>query len=205
MLQWLWNCLFPITCVGCGQFDCWLCPRCLAAASAPAVITGQNVDRPILGTIYYLGDYRQPILQAAIHGLKYNGWLSLAKPLGCTLAKHVSGPYDWVIPTPLHPRRQRERGFNQAAALASNLPWPVLPALQRTMYTQPQAQLDRAMRQTNVQHAFRLDGRYAHQLYNKTILLVDDVFTTGATTTACAELLRAAGGRNIDVAVVARD
>lgn len=204
MVTWLWDCLFPIQCVGCHCYDRWLCASCLALLSTPGYTTGTRIGRPYIRTLYWLGDYHHPILRASIHGLKYEGWKGLAQPLARGLAGILTGSYDAVIATPLHHRRERERGFNQAQLLAQAFPWQTWSALERYRWTEPQAQLNRQQRQINIKQAFRLAMTPNH-LADKTILLIDDVFTTGATTETCATLLQAAGCRAIDVAVLARD
>lgn len=210
MLRWLWDCLFPIQCMGCHKYDTWLCQHCLSLASSPGHCRGLEINRPAIRQVYWLGEYQNKILRTAIHGLKYQGWQGLAQPLGQALVvalaeqNHVLD-YDWIIPVPLHRRRERERGFNQSDLLAQSLPWPKLSTLERYRWTDPQAQLDRIHRQTNITKAFRVRSSQIPQLRHATALLIDDVLTTGATTHVCAELLQQADCQHIDVAVLARD
>jgi competence protein ComFC len=115
--------------------------------------------------------------------------------------------WDWIVPVPLHPARQREREFNQAERLAGRLSAAVgIPLntrlLQRVLPTQTQTLLSRAERLDNVRRAFVLRG--APALQGARIVLVDDVFTTGATTGACARVLHEAGGGQVSVWTVAR-
>lgn len=123
-----------------------------------------------------------------------NTWLKEEKP-------------DWVVPVPLHPRRWRERGFNQAVLLAAGLArrrgWRcgsgmlerVKPTLKQTRLTAPQ-------RLSNVAGAFR--AAPVAELNGRTVLLVDDVMTTGATVGACARALKAAGVTRVVVITAAR-
>jgi ComF family protein len=107
---------------------------------------------------------------------------------------------------PLHPTRQRERGFNQASLLAqllsAKLPIPCKPLLKRIRYTTTQTALDRAERMENLHNAFRLrknaDVRGLH------VLLVDDVLTTGSTLSECARVLKRAGALSVHAATAAR-
>lgn len=115
--------------------------------------------------------------------------------------------WDWIIPVPLHPTKQREREFNQAERLARRLSRatgvPIKTRiLRRTLATQTQTRLSRQERLDNMRRAFA--ARSGVRLAGERIVLVDDVFTTGATTGACAKVLRAAGAGDVCVWTVAR-
>ena len=116
--------------------------------------------------------------------------------------------WDWIVPVPLHPAKQREREFNQAERLARRLAAATkIPVnarlLKRVAATLTQTRLTRPERAANVHRAFaRRPGRT--DLQGARIVLVDDVFTTGATTSACARVLRAAGAAEVCVWTVAR-
>ncbi len=144
----------------------------------------------------------------AIHRLKYQRQLIYAKFLGQLLA--ASGAADLVpgtdllVPVPLHPRRLRWRGFNQAILLAQAFPEVPLgqEILVRRRPTLPQVKLSPKERHTNVKGAFIVPepGTVAGQA----VLLVDDVYTTGATVKECAQALRRAGAKTVEVLTVAR-
>jgi len=137
--------------------------------------------------------------RAAIHALKYRGATALApllsEPMAAALAAHPL-LVDLVVPVPLHPQRERERGYNQSALLASRLAAaaglpPPTPLLRRERDTRSQVGLSARERRDNVRGAFCcVDPRAAA---GRRGLLVDDVVTTGATLEACAATLRAAG------------
>ena len=115
---------------------------------------------------------------------------------------------DVLIPVPLHPKRLRERRYNQAAEiarpLARRLKRAYLPdALVRTKKTAPQTK-DADTRWANVRNAFAVTPAGAKQVAGKAVVLIDDVFTTGATLRACAEVLLKAGARRVDCVTVAR-
>ena len=119
-----------------------------------------------------------------------------------------TGEWDLIIPVPLHPRRQREREFNQAEVLGRALSSATgiglkTRLLQRTVDTRSQTQLPRAQRGENVRRAFQFRGQKA-ELAGKRVILVDDVLTTGATTSACARLLRQNGAGEVCVWTLAR-
>ena len=115
--------------------------------------------------------------------------------------------WDLIVPVPLHPVKQREREFNQAERLArhlgaaTNIPVDA-SLLRRVLPTRTQTRLTRRERAENVQKAFRM--RRGRTLQGERIVLLDDVFTTGATTNACAKILRRNGSGEVCVWTVAR-
>jgi len=114
--------------------------------------------------------------------------------------------FDAIVPVPLHPARERERGFNQAELLAEwlseHLSLPCHPALQRVHYTTTQTAFDRFERMQNLRGAFRL--RKKADVRNLRVLLIDDVLTTGSTLSECARVLKGAGARAVYAATAAR-
>ena len=142
--------------------------------------------------------------------LKYSGVRSLARPLGDWLAAVVEQTpgledVEALVPVPLHPRRERLRGYNQATLLACELarwlPRPVKADwLARVKDTPSQTGLTHAQRIENVQGAFSARDK----VDKARILLVDDVCTTGATLNACARTLKRAGAESVQAVTVAR-
>lgn len=112
---------------------------------------------------------------------------------------------DCVVPVPLHWTRQWTRGFNQAADLAKGLGLPVVHALARVRRTTTQTALPSARRRANVKDAFAIRRGYVPRLLRgRTVVLVDDVCTTGATLEACARVLIDAGVREVRAVTAAR-
>ncbi|HTJ01084.1 MAG TPA: ComF family protein [Dongiaceae bacterium] len=147
-----------------------------------------------------------------IHRFKYQQALWFEPFLADLLAREA-GPelaresWDFIVPIPLHPKKQRERGFNQAERLAARLSAATgIPLnnrlLRRVEFTQTQTRLSRSQRAANVRRAFAVAPRIA--LSGARLVLVDDVFTTGATSSACARALQAAGAGDVCVWTVAR-
>jgi len=147
-----------------------------------------------------------PPLRDAIHALKYRRLAVLARPLGRLAAARVEAAADAVVvPVPAHRRRLRRRGLDHgrllAAEVASCLDRPLVAGrLRRVRATPPQVGLSTAARRANVTGAFAVDG----YLPSATVILVDDVLTTGATASACAVALREVGARSVLVCTVAR-
>jgi ComF family protein len=152
--------------------------------------------------------YEGPI-ELAVQRFKYDGWRRLAGPLAVLLAERIvieGLAAQWVLPVPLHPDRRRQRGFNQADLLARELRRRLglgrpPGELVRTRATPPQVGHDRLWRLENVRGAFEWHGG---DLAGRSLLLIDDVATTGATLDACAAALRASGSGSVIGASVAR-
>lgn len=164
-------------------------------------------------------DHYEGRLRDIIHALKYEGRRSLAKPLGGLMREcgaELLRDVDAVVPVPLHPRRQRQRGFNQADDLARHLGLPVAPLLRRVRHTTSQIELPADARHQNVRDAFALTngppnhlrqgfgGQEAGPYSAGVVVLVDDVSTTGATLEACARVLKRGGVREVRALTAAR-
>ena len=180
--------------------DGCVCPRCWSAVAPPPRVEWPSGP---LADVAAAGDYSGSLRQI-VHALKYDGRRSLARPLGVLMraaGQDVLDSAAYVVPVPLHPWRRLRRGFNQASDLAELLGPPVRHWLWREKATAPQADLTAVERRSNVGGAFRLSPlvrRTARETLRDTIVvLVDDVRTTGATLNACAEVLAAAGVREV--------
>ena len=167
------------------------CPRC---RRRPPLVTLARSIGPYEGA-----------LRAIVHALKYDGRPTLARHLAVrmrALGAEVLDGADLVVPVPLHASRERARGFNQARELARHLASPLADALTRTRRTAAQADLPAAKRHANVRDAFAI--RRGARVKGCTIVLVDDVTTTGATLNACAARLLAAGAKEVRALTAAR-
>lgn len=155
---------------------------------------------------YYMSELRQ-----MIHSLKFRGRRNLSNLFAPLLASVFQGAWtreevDLIVPIPLHPKRQRERTFNQAAVLARDLARLLaLPyseqALSRVRYTTPQVGLSDAERLLNIRQAFVARPESSA---GKRILLIDDVMTTGATVAGASQALLQGGARRVSVLTLAR-
>jgi ComF family protein len=187
-----------------------ICPRCGRPQSSrilcPAcTVWAANIDC-IRSPLRFEGLTRQ-----IIHQFKYKNLRSLAKPLGLILKNYLLSeplPVDVVIPVPLHPRRLRERGYNQSALIAQevsrlmNLPL-IDGEVLRLKYVLPQARTQSVQeRHINVKDAFHCP---LFSKPGKAVLLIDDVATSGATLDACAQALKLAGSGPIYGLVLARE
>ena len=207
--------LYPPTCFVCQSpmqhTGSRVCPACWSTIKSlgpddPSfgemqrrLTEGGSVDRLI--SLYRFE--KDGTLQSMIHQLKYGGMSSLGVELGRRLGEHINrGSVDALIPVPLHGTKLRERGYNQSASIAQGIHDVTgIPAysslLKRHKYTNSQTQLTAVERMVNVGDAFSLNKRGAVTPEGKTLMLVDDVVTTGATMDACARVLRTAGAMSV--------
>ena len=156
---------------------------------------------------YSFGFYEDS-LRKLIHLFKYGRVETLSKPLGRLLAQALprEQSFDVIVPMPLHWRKRWQRGFNQAELLAHEVGRrthvPVANALRRVRNTASQAGLTSAKRRENVSGSFRAKKRAA--LEGLSVLLIDDVMTTGATAASCARALKRGGARQVTLLTLAR-
>jgi ComF family protein len=183
------------------------CPRC-ALPSAGALVCGACLAQPppyVAAVAAWA--YAFPA-DRLLHAFKYRGELALAEPLAqalCTaLAARSAALPDCIVAIPLSPQRQRTRGFNHAREIARRVASasgvPLADGLRRTRDTPAQAALRLADRAANLRGAFDARGDFA----GRSVAIVDDVMTTGATLEAAASALLAAGALRVEAWAVAR-
>lgn len=208
--------VLPPACAGCGSLGAILCRRCLAAlvpahdpaaaflAADPSTLGGAGVELTVAAFRH------DGVARRALQRLKYGGAARLAQPLVTAALPAfdrllaISGPAT-LVPVPVHPRRARERGYNQAALLARAIGrargLPVCELLARPRATARQHGLDRSARLANLRAAFALNAPRSPPR----VVVVDDILTTGATMEACASVLRAGGARLVYGFALARE
>ncbi len=219
------NFIFPPICANCKKPGQLLCAGCLSAVSwlkEPICRhCGRVVNKKTARCAACLQTPLDPIDQVRaavvfaepiptiIHNLKYNGYFGLAAPLAEIMVDawhdwHM--PVDLVVGVPLHPQREKKRGYNQSDLLAQGFCERLhltmdKHALRRVRNTTPQVGLTAADRVVNVTKAFVADQ---DRVADKHVLLVDDVCTTGSTLKAAAEALMAVGARQVSGYCLAR-
>jgi ComF family protein len=151
------------------------------------------------------------VVRRRIHQLKFGRQLHWAPPLADLLVKlclrEAMPIADVIFPVPLHVRRLRQRGFNQAGLLAKALGrqvgWPVhFNILVRRRWTEPQTRLNREQRLQNVKDAFNVQD--AGVVKGRRVFIIDDVYTTGTTLNECAKALKIAGASEVHALTVCR-
>lgn len=206
--------LFPPRCVVCRQSGTWLCASCVARFEKILPPLCERCGRPLNhSTCPYCAKFPPRIegtravaffdgaLRQAIHAFKYLHRVELADDFGTMLADYLLTfplPVDTIIAVPLHPERERARGYNQAAllanALGARLHLPVWnDVLIRTRATRSQTELNAEERRANVRDAFSATSR----VRGARILLIDDVCTTGATMEECGVALYTQGAQAV--------
>jgi predicted amidophosphoribosyltransferase len=194
--------LVPPRCAGCGGPESWYCAACRD--------TSDPIVRRLGALVLTAAGAHEGPLRDAIHRLKYGNEPGLAAELGALVARSVAADLaagvwlDALVPVRLHPRRERERGYDQArslAAVASSITGvPLRATIHRLRSGPAQATLGQVERQANVRGAF---VGVAGALRGLHVGLVDDVATTGATLLDAAAAARACGARAVRAYVVA--
>ncbi len=218
--------LFPITCVCCdteGQFICNACTGSFARAQQLCIVCGKaspgGATHPGCKTpwgadgIVAIYDYHDDNVARAVIQGKYNFLPGVYQQLGSMVAAKLQTDYPYVltnaaiVPVPLSSARRRWRGFNQSEILCQEIArsanLPLLPFLKRARDTRTQKDLKREERIKNVADCFALAEGI--DIHNKSILLVDDVTTTGSTMSEAVKVLKRNGAASVWCLAVARD
>ena len=217
--------LFPPRCAACDEPGdspfCALCAQTLVPAPAGCPLCGVPQDESLLPALrprrcptcrvhpprfaFAAAPYLHGgALADAIHRLKYEKREDLGAALSVLFEACLVPKSDVLVPIPLHPRRLRHRGYDQAAILAAGAARrfgiPFAPLLRRVRETGQQVGRDRTSRERSVRGAFAAAGN----VLGKRICLIDDVLTTGATASAAADALLLAGAARVEVRTLAR-
>ncbi|RKY39409.1 MAG: ComF family protein [Candidatus Omnitrophota bacterium] len=233
LLKTLREVVYPPICVLCRrrvkEEDNFLCPECyqkIERNKPPFCIkcgcslankrTSTYICAPCQKRVFYferawaVSRYEETI-RNLLHLFKYRRQEYLAKPLGKLMAEFVKNNLNWkeidyLVPVPLHPKKLRYREFNQTELLAREishlLHLPLIDPLMRIKSTPSQTTLPEEKRFSNIANAFAL--RSNQFLSQKFILIIDDVFTTGATANECAQVLKKAGAKRVEILTLAR-
>ena len=205
---------YPHVCMGCGsdllQQDSIICLRCLHDLPHTnfAQHTGNPIEKIFWGRVplaaahseFYFA--KESLIQQLIHQLKYKGNQEIGIFLGQLMGRSLLNSnrfsnIDFLVPLPLNPRKERKRGYNQAAVICNGMSGtmqvPVLTGIvTRGRFTETQTKKHRTERWENVANSFIVTDK--EKLVGKNLLLVDDVITTGATLEACCQsILRVEG------------
>ena len=198
------------------RFSLPWCASCGIPLHGPGYESGQlcggcTLEPPPFSGARSFGYYTSE-LSRIIQALKFQGRRNIADLLGPLMASVFLESWDrdqidMLVPIPLHPRRRRERGFNQSALLARSMArWIAIPVcgrvLTRVRHTAPQVGLTDVERTRNLKDAFRCSD--PAKVRGKRILLIDDVMTTGATAASAASALSQAGAQRVSVLTAAR-
>ncbi len=202
-----------LLCAECATTVVWVygpaCHRCGRITDPPTLTCWSCRQKPHLLSQIRTAVWFEGAIPDLIHGLKYNGGFALASLLGRYMAEawpDWDEPVDIIVPVPLHPDREKKRGYNQSALLAQALSeriqghWQA-KAVRRVRYTRPQVGLNAHERQNNLQGAFVADPAL---VAGQHVLLLDDVYTTGSTLREAAQATHKAGARRVSGYCLAR-
>lgn len=212
ILDYIW----PQFCLGCEQEGSLLCQNCLdniPLLPADYQAWPEAKNNFVFSHCYVCLDYHQNLTQNLIKNFKYQYLKILQEPLTEILAKKINQlnlTQDLIIANiPLHPKKRKKRGFDQTEVLAKNLSQkinvPYYALLTRCKNTKPQAQLERTERLNNLKQAFTAKELNQNLVQNKTIILIDDVATTGTTLNEAAKALLTLAPKQIIALVLAKN
>jgi competence protein ComFC len=194
------NLLIPKKCLGCGKEGGYICKNCeLFLSELPVISTSLMKEAKPLSVWEYEG-----LIEKAIWKIKYSGCYDIiGELLEKALEKvEINLPEDAAITyVPMYNKKERKRGFNQSKIIAEKLGEktnrPVVNLLEKIKDNRSQVGLDPQERQENVRNVFMIKMTEVKLSSIKTVLLVDDVYTTGATMSECIKVLKKAGFKNI--------
>jgi competence protein ComFC len=230
--NWLLDALFPRVCLGCGKYGSWCCVACFSSLKFPRQLYCPSCNEASalgefckkcagdknLSGVWVTQAYGNPLIRQLIHSLKYDYVKELAVTLGKILSANMTAfdlPPAWhqvprenwyLVPIPLALNRLKSRNYNQAELLAQEVQksrgLKIDLVLERLRSTKPQSKLQMEERLKNVNGVF--DLKRGAEITGKAFILVDDVYTSGATMEECARVLKLAGAVEVWGLVVAK-
>ena len=213
MLERIKSILFPTVCGICGRIDKQpLCSICSKKIEGLSCIKVQNVHNKNFSKQAYLFKYGGIIREKLIN-YKFNEQSYLHETFANIIIKNEKicrfiKNYDIIIPVPIHRKRYKQRGYNQteliARKIAKNLDITVVTdVLVKEKNNKPQSDLTKTEREQNIKNVYRVQN--SQKIKNKTILIIDDIYTTGNTVKECSRMLQQAGASQIAVLTIAKD
>ena len=219
----IWNLIFPKKCINCKREGQYLCEDCLSLIEMNPFnyclceklerknkcdnCKNRNLDRILSATSF------KGIVREAIHKLKYSYLEELSVPLSLLILNYLQNINCQIdnsfiiVPVPMHPKKKRRRGFNQSEEIAKIISQstniPLSTTLIKIKETKPQMELNRIERMENIKNCFAITNK--KEIENKTILLLDDVYTTGTTIEECAKVLKENGAKEVWGLTIARE
>lgn len=212
--QYCIDAFFPKQCIGCGIFGYTICTECISI-NMDIHCTSMNIEGSALQHIISIGNYANPFWKKSIRALKYSSVTDIGIECGLLLGTVIENSIaiqesDTIcIPIPIHSKKRLKRGYNQCDYIAQGLSTVLsIPfetdILIRHSHTVSQTELSDEERIANMKNVFSLSKQSTEQLLQKHIILIDDVFTTGATCLEAVKTLQNAGAERITIATIAR-
>lgn len=213
MFEFVLDFLFPPACSVCGKIDKnWLCPNCQRRVERLEKSCLVEIENKKYEKLLYLFEY-ESLIRKLLLGYKFSNRAYLShffanrvteNEENCKLLKK----YDLIIPVPMHKKKMQKRGYNQTELVSNELEKSLgIPVrkdiLSKVVNTTTQSKLGGKARQTNIQHAFFIQNDW--EVEDKKVILLDDIYTTGATSEECSRVLKQAGADEILMLVLAKD
>lgn len=224
-LKTIWDMIFPKKCINCKKEGAYLCEDCLALIEINPFQyclcdnlskreKCEKCENKYLDKVFSAASFKNKIVQEAVHKLKYSYIKDLSTPLAFLILSHlylrnIEIDKDFVIvPVPLSDKKKRKRGFNQSEEIGKIISettgMPLFSdVLMKTKDTKPQMELKRNERIENIKDCFK--AKNEDKIKNRTILLLDDVYTTGSTMEECAKVLKHSGAGSVWGITAARE
>lgn len=213
MIEFILNIMFPPACAVCGKINKeWLCPKCKQRVERLEKSVIKNIEDKKYEKLLYIFKY-ESLIRKLILQYKFSNKAYLNHFFANIIAKNEKNAdlireYDFIIPVPMHKKKMQKRGYNQTELIARELSKMLnvptkLNILSKIVNTTTQSKLNGKARQSNIQHAFLVKNDI--EIENKKIVLLDDIYTTGATVEECGRVLKEAGAKEILVLVLAKD
>jgi ComF family protein len=223
-LKTIWDIIFPKKCINCKKEGSYLCEDCLflieinpfeycLCEKMEKRNKCENCRNKSLDKILSATSFNNHIVKEAIHKLKYSYIEELSTPLAFLILNHLQTIDCQIdnsfilIPVPIHIKKKRKRGFNQSEEIAKIISQStgikLSTALIKTKETKPQMELNRIERIENIKDCFAINEK--KEIENKTIILLDDVYTTGSTMNECAKILKENGAKEVWGLTIARE
>jgi len=206
----IFNLVLPPFCISCNEHlpekRYVICDKCYSnleiISEKHQEIFLQRIEKKHFDTLFIKFPFSK-LFQQLMHYFKYEGFLEIADYFANTIIEEIKTGYDIITFVPLHNSKKRERGFNQSEILAVKVcertGKETTSILERIRYTGSQTKLTRTERKNNMNKAFQVNAN----IENKSILLIDDVITTGATLNECSKVLKSSGAKIVDVFAMA--
>lgn len=213
MLEFILNYIFPPACSVCGKVDeNWLCSNCQKRIERLEKFCVVEIENKKYEKLFYLFKY-ESLVRKLILQYKFSNKAYLSHFFAGEIVKNEENQkllkqYDMIIPVPMHKKKMKKRGYNQTELVAEELAQKLEIELRKDIITKvvnttTQSKLGGKERKTNIQHAFFIKNDI--EVEDKKVILLDDIYTTGATSQECSRVLKDAGATEILVLVLAKD
>lgn len=213
MLEFVLDFLFPPACVVCGKIDKnWLCSKCQARVERLEKSCEVQIENKKYEKLLYIFKY-ESLIRKLVLGYKFSNKAYINNFFANMIVKNEKNckllkQYDMIIPVPMHKKKMQKRGYNQTELISEKVAIQLgienkPNILEKVVNTTTQSKLGGKARQTNIQHAFFIKNDV--EVEDKKIILLDDIYTTGATSEECSRILKDAGAKDVLVLVLAKD